>query len=359
MVDEMELLSGLKTAEPVRPHAFEEARTALRAAMAAEEMPETRTAARRRARWGTRRTAGFSVAALGAAAAAVALVVTSTSASAPSHSPAANGAPSSAAAAKGSPAAAAVNPILAQLAANITALPVKLPGNATLEIRNQSPTSKTVGGNGIDLYTDNGTYYWGYDKSNLIQAIAERQDDGQGAFKRAMAAALYAVKGDITTARARMAIANLVPGIKPKPADDPAIDKLKAIDKAKHIKYTPPKPLTPAQKKEQTDNLIWLNATDALEAAPGNPQVRAGVLRIMATMPNVKVTHTTTAGQPTLTVADSWPLLAGAGLVESLVINAGTGFPVAMFNTDPGQPLNATYFHTTRVTLAKVAAGKF
>ena len=79
---------------------------------------------------------------------------------------------------------------------------------------------------------------------------------------------------------------------------------------------------------------------------------------IMATMPDVKVTHTTTAGQPTLTLADSWPKLTG-GLVESLVINASTGFPVALFNRDPGQPLNATYYHTFRVTLANVEAGKF
>ncbi len=102
-----------------------------------------------------------------------------------------------------------------------------------------------------------------------------------------------------------------------------------------------------------------MNSTDALTAAPEDPQVRAGVLRIMATMPNVKVTHTITAGQPTLTLADSWPLLDTSKLVESLVINANTGFPIAMFNTDPGQPLNATYYHTRRVTLADIEAGKF
>jgi hypothetical protein len=78
----------------------------------------------------------------------------------------------------------------------------------------------------------------------------------------------------------------------------------------------------------------------------------------MATMPNVKVTHTTTAGQPTLTLADSWPALSTDQLVESLVIDASTGMPVALFNRDPGQPLNATYYHTTRVTLADLEAGQ-
>ena len=64
------------------------------------------------------------------------------------------------------------------------------------------------------------------------------------------------------------------------------------------------------------------------------------------------------AGQPTLTLADSWPKLLG-GLVESLVIDASTGLPVALFNRDPGQPLNGTYYHTFRVMLANVEAGKF
>jgi hypothetical protein len=333
MVDEMDLLSGLKAAEPVRPRAFEEARAMLRTAMAAEGLPETKPAPRRRGRWGTRRTMGFSVAALGAAAAAVALVVTLTPA--PSYDATASGKPSP----KATPAA--VNPVLAQLAADITVQQVKLPGNATLEIRNQSPTSDKPGANGVDLYTDSGTYYWAFTESDLPQVIAQHQDQGGGEFERAIAAALIAAKGNVATARARMAIANIIPGTHPR------------------LVGNQPKPLTPEQKNEQADNLIWMNSLDALTAVPENANVRAGVLAIMATMPNVKVTHTTTAGQPTLTLADSWPELDAGRLVESLVINASTGSPVALFNTDPGQPLNATYYHTSRVTLADIAAGKF
>lgn len=355
MDDEMDLLSGLKTVEQVRPRALDEARAALRAAMADHgQALERTTAPQRRTRWGTRRMVGFSAAALAAAAAAVALVVTSLPA--PTHHAAAVGKSDAKA-----PAPAAVNPILAQLAGDIKVQQVKLPGNATLEIRNQSPASDMPGANGLDLYTDDGTYYWGYDRSELVRVIVQHQDTAQGEFKRDMAAALYAVNGDLTTARDRMSVANLIPGTNPDPAQasQAEIEKLKAIDKARHIKYTPPKPLTPAQKEQQTDNFIWMNSIDALTAEPGNSQVRAGVLRIMATMPNVKVTRTTTVGQATLTLADTWPLLDHSGLVESLVINASTGFPVAMFNTQPGQPLNATYYHTSRVTLADVAADKF
>jgi hypothetical protein len=305
--------------------------------MVVEEVPETR----RRARWSVRRTVGVSAAALVAAAAAAALVVTS--ASAPGKTPA-----------KAAPAAG--NPILAKLAADITPLRVKAPGDATLEIRNQSPTSSSLGSNGIGLYTDDGTYYWGTDKSALRRAIASK-DGGDDLFKRDIAAALYAVKGDIDSARSRMAVSNLAPGTKPGDAERTKIEKLKAVAKAEGKKYVPPKPLTPEQQKQITDNHIWTNAIDALIAAPENPQVRAGVLRIMATMPKVKVTKTTTAGQPTLKLVDSWS--ATGKIAETLIINAGTGQPVAMTSSGSDVPPATDYYHNSRVTLADVAAGKF
>lgn len=350
MADEMDLLSGLKVVEPVRPHAFDEARAVLRAAMAVEAgAQETQATPRRRVRWGARRTASLGAVAVGAAAAAVALVVTSTGAAV--HSTTVSATPG------------AVNPVLAQLASDVKVQQVKLPGDATMEIRNQLPNSDQVGANGVDLYTDSGTYYWAASKGLLPQVIAQGQDASQGQYKRDVAAALYAVNGDISTARARMSVANLAPGEQGNAAksEQMMIAGTKLFDKVHHIKYTPPKlpkSLTPAQKQEQTDNLIWMNATDALTAEPENPQVRAGVLRLMATMPNVKVAHTSTAGQPTLTLSDSWPLLGQPAIVESMVINASTGFPVAMFNRQSGQPLNVTYYHVSRVTLADVAAGK-
>ena len=340
MVDEMDLLRDLKTAEPVRPRAFEEARAVLQAAMAVEGVPETKTASSRRARWSMRRTVGFSAAALVAAAAATALVVTS--ASSPGKPPA-----------KAAPAAA--NPILARLAADIAPLQVKVPGDATLEVRNQSPTSDKLGSNGIGLYTDDGTYFWGNDKSALRRAIAQKVG-GDAVFKRDIAAALFAVKGNIDAARARMAVSNLAPGTNPDPGRA-KIEKLKAIAKERGEKYVSPKPLTPEQQKEITDNHIWTNAIDALIAAPENPQVRAGVLRIMATMPKVKVTKTTTAGRPTLTLVDSWTVTGKS--VETLVITASTGHPVALSSSGSDMPPSTTYYHTSRVTLAAVQAGKF
>jgi hypothetical protein len=88
MVDEMDLLSRMKDAAPLRAEAFEEARTKLRAAMAATAHPETQPrqvpgARPRKLAWGTRGKAGLGITAVAAAVAAVVLGVTSSPA--PSH----------------------------------------------------------------------------------------------------------------------------------------------------------------------------------------------------------------------------------------------------------------------------------
>ncbi|QKW38355.1 hypothetical protein HUT06_33695 [Actinomadura sp. NAK00032] len=337
MVDEMDLLRDVRDAESVRPRAFEDARTALRAAMAAAEAPES--APVRRARWSRRRTVGLSAAALVAASAAAALVVTS--ASTPGAPPATT-------------TSGGANPILTELVSEITPLRAAEPGDATLAVRNQSPTSDAIAGNGIDLYTDDGTYYWANDKSALRRAI--KRNAGDESFKRRIAVALFAVKGDLGTARARMAVANLAPGTNPDP-ERALREKLKSIAKERGEKYVPPKPRTPEEKKQITDNHIWSNSIDALVAAPKNPQVRAGVLRIMATMPNVKVSKTTTAGRATITLTDSWP--ANGNFAETLVVDARTGQPVALTAVAPDTPSRTIYYHTSRVTFADVKAGKF
>jgi hypothetical protein len=310
MVDEMNLLSGLKDTEPMSPRAYDDARAVLLTAMKP----------RRRIRWGA---VSFSTAALAAAALAAVSVSTPDEPPAPKAVQAAG------------------NPILADLVAYNTPLPVNLPGNATLEIRNQSPTSKELGGNGIGLFTDDGTYYWGTDKAALRRAVVEA-DGGEDMFKRDIAAALYAVKGDLTTARAQMAVSNLVPGAKP--------DQTRA-------KKGPVKERTPDQQKEITDNHIWTNAVDALLAAPENPQVRAGVLRLMTTMPNVKVTRTTTAGHPTLTLTDTWSVTGR--ITETLILNPTTGQPLARTSTTPDLPPRTTYHHNSRVTLTAIKTGNF
>ena len=193
MLDEMDLLSRMKDAAPLRAGAFEEARTTLRAAMAdnAHQETEPRQGGRPgKLTWGTRGKVGLGITAVTAAAAA-AVVLGVTSSPAPQH-PAASGGTTK-------PAVPTVNPHLAQLADYIEVHENKLPGDATLEIRNQSASNATPGGNGVDLLADSGDYYWALTESGLPQAIADHEDSSQG--EREVAAALYAVNGNITTAR--------------------------------------------------------------------------------------------------------------------------------------------------------------
>jgi hypothetical protein len=115
-----------------------------------------------------------------------------------------------------------------------------------------------------------------------------------------------------------------------------------------------------------TDNHIWENSIDAVIPGAGNPQVLAGVLRIVSTLPEVTVRNTTTDGQPTLA------LTAGSGAFapdlpattsdheETLTINAHTGVPITVTAGAPGAvPDTTVSYRISRVTLSDVAAGRF
>ena len=339
MIDEMNLLSAMKDTAPMRAEAFDNARTTLRAALTVDADPRTqpRTApggARTRAWRGGGRAAGFGVAAVAAAAAAaVALVVTTSPA--PRHPAVAGSQPTARA---NSNSATAGTQQLAQLASYLEVHQGRLPGNASLEILNQSPTSTRPGGNGVGVFTDSGEYYWALTMSGLPQAIAGHDDPSDGGFRREVLAALFAVRGNITTARTRMAAAAFAPGITPRKVVVPGGPRLSA--------------------QQQADNEIWSNCLDALTAGAANEQVRVGVLRLLATVPQVHVTNTVTDGKPSLTLDEAFAAPAGR-TQDILVINAGTGLPIVTMTRQPkGELTGVTYYHATRVTLANIAAGK-
>lgn len=107
------------------------------------------------------------------------------------------------------------------------------------------------------------------------------------------------------------------------------------------------------------DNYVWENSQDALIAGSGDPQVRAGALRIIATLPDVTVTSGTSGGQPALVLTAGTDEV-GSGYQEQLTINASTGIPVSSAGRAPGQALSETItYQVSRVTTADVAAGKF
>ena len=161
MVDEMDLVGQLKAAAPLRPDAYERARTTLRVAMiplpgaAPVRRRRFSLAGNRRGTLGTLGKAGIG-AGFGAVAAAVAiaLVATSTprSAAPAGSSTGASTGPAAQPPAVGSP--------LVTLAADIRATGGSVPGNASLAI-----VSQVIGGKLMQvyygLYTDGGALYSG------------------------------------------------------------------------------------------------------------------------------------------------------------------------------------------------------
>jgi hypothetical protein len=352
-IDEMDLVGELKEVEPLRTEAYDQARTALRTAIA--DVQRTPLVASRSARSDQQRrralvTRGVVGAGIAAVAAAVALfAVSGTGPALNSHAPTGS-----------TPVAVGkVNGKLMYLATNITADPAP-PGNATLVLRTESyPDSPSM--TGADLYTDGGEYFYATTESGLPSAIASNDNVGDGIGAREVAAALYAVNGNLDTAREMMANAPFPGGVHPSlqtelaqaQAAEPAL-------KAKGINLPAPTAASiAAHQKSSTDNYIWMDSIDAFAAGAGNPQVRAGILRILSTLPEVTVTNTTTDGQPTLTVTATAPALP-ANYQEALTINAASGVPVSFAGGTPGQTPSVTVVYAiSRVTMSDMAAGSF
>lgn len=209
-------------------------------------------------------------------------------------------------------------------------------GDATLSLGVQSYSSGLVVPR-ADLFADNGKYYYARTRSGLPAQVKGDHTEGNGVFAREVAAAIYAVNGDLGVARQKMTDAPLDPGTQ---------------------RRVPVDWNSPAEQSF-IDNWVWGDSMDALTVGAGNPQVRAGVLRLLSTVREVTVTHTTTDGQATLTLTVVPPALPG-NQTETLVINAGTGIPIKMVGGQVGQAPDRTItYQISRVTLADIAAGKF
>ncbi len=379
----MELLSRLKDVEPPRPEAFNQARMILGEAMAntartdsARINQPTQIRARQR-RFGGRRAIGFGAGiGLAAAAVAAALVITSTPTpsantghqsagskpSSVSASPKPTGASSSAPLAK--------NPQLMSLAAEIIADDGALSGNASLVLSKQR-NNGVLDNVGYNLYTDSGDYYWSPTESGLPEVVAQHQNIANGVDSREKAAALYAVNGDLATAREMMVNATPNPfGLGLNAAGRKALLKklrteynanlrnpvfVKAFGKRKFIGIP-----TGTALQDGIDNSIWNNSVNALTQAGGNPQIRAGVLRLLSTVSAVTVGKSTTGGKPSLTLTAGPAVFGGAPGDQVLMIDAKTGIPIRSVSGLPGQaPSSVVTFQVSRVTVADVEAGKF
>jgi hypothetical protein len=214
---------------------------------------------------------------------------------------------------------AATSPLMA-LAARISASDVPQPGNATLEIVTNIISGKLMQVY-YGLYTDSGILYSGDSKQTLIAAIDQNSNLATTYDAQVKAAARHAATGDLATARMQM------------------------IDATSNV------------STEQFSNILWTNATYALNWAGGDVDVRVGVLRLLSTISAVKVVNSTTDGQPTLTITAGSGAFGGIG-DEVLIISAANGLPVRSVS-NPGPSSGVEDYQVSRVTLANIKAGKF
>lgn len=258
------------------------------------------------------------------------------------------------------PAVNSANSALMTLAASISASAGSQPGNASLEI-----VKDTLGGRLVQvyygLYTDSGKLYSGDGKQTLMTAVAQHSNQASSVDLRAVAAARYAAAGNLAAARKQMVNATpndfyLSLAARKKIWAENAAAR-NAMMRAKGIK-TPLTMPTGKALQDQIDNRLWINAIDALNWAGGNPEIRAGVLRLLSTIPEVTVAHSTAGGQPVLTVTAGPAVFGGSGQ-EVLTLNASTGLPVSAVSTASGAPRAVQTYQDSRVTLASIEAGKF
>jgi hypothetical protein len=219
------------------------------------------------------------------------------------------------------------------------------PGNATLIARTTSGGGKSV--TVYDLYADNGTYFFSPTESGLAGQVSSDHNQAGRLFAREVAAAKLAATGNVKTAAQ-----NLADAPDPSHVISPNQPVNRAAIAAKE-KATGQK-----QAGNLFDNWVWEDSQDALIAGSGQSQVRAGVLRILATLPDVTVRPGTSGGQPTLVLTAGTPEL-GYGLTEQLTINSTTGVPVSSAGGATGHTLATVKYQVSRVTLSDIAAGKY
>lgn len=346
VVDEMKLVGQLGEVDPLPAETFEQARTLLQAAIAVEGASQVVEVAHRPRRRRVLALRGGIGAGVAAAAAAVALMTTSLGQSPVPTAPNHTTLPGPSATTPGAPGHIA-SPLV-RLANDVISSPAST-GNATLVARTtagagQDGQSVTV----YDLYADNGQYFFSPTESGLPGQVSTDHNLAGGLFAREIAAAKLAATGDVQAAAQDMADA-------PDPSQ--TISPTQPVDgaaaAAKQAATGQP------QVGNVFDNWVWENSQDALIAGSGDPQVRAGVLRILATLPDVTVTPGTSEGQSTLVLAAGSSEM-GYNSTEQLTINATTGVPMLSSQGTPGQaPVVTVSYQVSRVTTSDIAAGKF
>jgi len=347
-MDEMDLMKKLSDVPSPSPEAYDRARTALQSAMT-----EPVATVVRPKRWFSWPRA--SIAAVGAAAVAAAVVMGTTGGSVP---------------AVPSPQAAAppvVDSPLVKLASEVKA-GAALPGDSSLVIG----TKTAPDGSPYVYYTvysDTGQIFKGDSPKTLATSVIKNDDQVRPFDAKVMAAARQAATGDVEKARVAMVTAAgnaLGLGLSPAEADkawaDAQADVAETFRKAgKPVPAPKPRP-TGKELESLIGNHLWSNTTYALFIGAANTEIRAGVLKLLATLKEVTVGETDVDGQRALTINTS-PDILGGDASAVLTINADNGLPIrdevfpAKNSPQPSKYAVVTY-KSSRVTLADVSAGK-
>lgn len=180
-------------------------------------------------------------------------------------------------------------------------------GDATLVQRSHHFPDPKQDFTGNDLYLDDGRYFYGMTRGEL--KAATKQEGEYDLVVKAAAAADYDEMWKATF------------------AGHPVLE----------------------QGKLQRDNRAWMGSMDALLAGAGRADVRAGVMRILATMPKVKATET----QDTLTITQTD---FSGGYRETLIVDAQTGVPQKFIGGEAGKtPTVVVDYEIKRVKAANWA----
>ncbi|WP_245848556.1 hypothetical protein [Lentzea kentuckyensis] len=295
------------------PEAYDRARTALQTAMA--EPVNTVVRPKRWFSWPR-----ASVAAVGAAAVAAAVVMGTTGGSVPAGpSPQAVAPP-------------VVESPLVKLASEVKAA-AALPGDSSLVIG----TKTAPDGSPYVYYTvysDTGQIFKGDSAQTLAASVAKNDDQARPFDAKVMAAARQAANGDVEKARIAMITAAgnaLGLGMSPADADKAWADARAEVAETfrragKPVPEPKPRP-TGTELENLINNHLWSNTTYALFVGAANVEVRAGVLKLLATIKEVTVGEAEVDGQRALTISTT-PEILGGDASDVLSINADNGLPI-------------------------------
>ena len=351
-MDEMDLMKKLRDVPSPDAEAYDRARTALQAAMA--EPGSTVVRPKRWMSWPK-----VSAAAVGAAAVAVAVVMATTSGTTPAG-------PSDAGRSEAAPQAVVESPLV-KLASEVKAAGT-LPGDASLIIGTK-PAPDGTPYVYYTVYSDRGQIFKGDSPKTLASSVAKNDDQAMPFDAKVMAAARLAADGDVEKARTAMVTPAgnaLGLGLSPAEADKAWADaQAEMAEEFRKIGKQVPAP-RPRPTGKELENLInnhlWSNSTYALFVGAANTDVRAGVLKLLATIKEVTVAEAEAGGKRVLNLSAS-PDILGGDASTVLTLDFDNGLPIsneifpAKDSKTPSKHAIVTY-KSSRVTLADVAAGK-